>query len=222
MQEKESSIAKQFELAAASLIKNLQNRNFEAYYCPTKEEAVKKALELMPEDASVSWGGSVSVVESGLLEKVKKSKLAWLDRDEAKDLDERLDRMRRAFFCDFYLSSVNAISEDGIFVNIDGMGNRVAAISFGPRNVILLVGMNKLCKTLAGARERARGFAAPTNAQRVFKTPEGASPRTPCTATGLCADCKSPDCICSYIVETRMCKIPGRIKIILVGEALGF
>ncbi|MDR1218833.1 MAG: lactate utilization protein [Treponema sp.] len=222
MQEKDNAIAKQFERSAATLIKNLQSRNFESYYCRTKEDAAAKALSLIPEDASVTWGGSMSVVESGLIEEIKKSKRAWLDRDEAKSADERLERTRKAFFCDFYLSSVNAISEDGIFINIDGFGNRVAAISFGPKNVILIAGMNKLCKTLAGARERARNFAAPANAQRVFKTFEGGQPRTPCATSGFCGDCKSADCICSYIVETRMCKIPGRIKIILVGESLGF
>jgi hypothetical protein len=222
MQEKDNAIAKEFELSAATLIKNLRSRNFESYYCRTKEDAVEKALSLIPEDASVTWGGSVSVVESGLIEKIKKSKRAWLDRDDAKSADERLESMRKAFFCDFYLGSVNAISEDGIFVNIDGVGNRVAAISFGPKHIILIVGMNKLCKTLAGARERSRNFAAPANAQRVFKTFEGGQPRTPCTASGSCGDCKSADCICSYIVETRMCKTPGRIKIILVGESLGF
>jgi hypothetical protein len=222
MLEKDNVIAKEFELSAATLIKNLQSRNFESYYCRTKEDAAEKALALIPEGASVTWGGSVSIVESGLIEKIKKTKRAWLDRDEAASADERLEMMRKAFFCDFYLGSVNAISEDGIFVNIDGIGNRVAAISFGPKNVILLVGMNKLCKTLAGARERARNFAAPVNALRVFKTFEGSPPRTPCTTTGSCGDCKSADCICSYIVETRMSKIPGRIKIILVGESLGF
>jgi hypothetical protein len=222
MQEIENAIAKQFELSAAALIKNLQGRNFEAFYCRTKEEAAEKALALIPEEASVSWGGSMSVAESGLLDKLKKSKRVCLDRDAAPSAEERHEISRKALLCDYYLASVNAISEDGIFVNIDGFGNRVAAISFGPKNVILIVGMNKLRKTLAGARERARAYAAPANAQRVFKTFEGTAPRTPCTASGFCGDCKSPDCICSYIVETRMCKPPGRIKIILVGEALGF
>ena len=122
--------------------------------------------------------------------------------------------MRQAFLCDTYLTSVNAISEDGEFVNIDGMGNRVAAITFGPKSVIAIIGMNKVCKTLEDAYIRARSYASPMNTVRLNLS-------TPCAATGSCINCKSDECACSYIVTTRMCRIPGRIKVILVGEPLG-
>ncbi|MDR1249415.1 MAG: lactate utilization protein [Treponema sp.] len=219
MREKEEAIQKQFELSAAHIVKNLQSRKFEAYYCGTGEEAAEKALSLIPEKASVSWGGSVTIYETGLVERLYKTDRAVIDRDRAKTNEERTDLMRRALLCDVFLTSANAISEDGVLVHIDGLGNRVAAVAFGPKSVIVIVGMNKVCKTIGDARNRARNYAAPVNALRIFKDPPG---KTPCSITGICADCKSDDCICSSIVETRMCKPPGRIKIILVGESLGF
>jgi hypothetical protein len=131
--------------------------------------------------------------------------------------------MRQSLLCDTYLTSVNAISEDGVFVNVDGVGNRVAAITFGPKNVIIIIGMNKVCKSVEDARTRARTYAAPVNAHRISINPLLKMPqKTPCAITGICSNCKADECMCSYIIETRMCKIPGRIKIILVGESLGF
>ncbi|MFD2409385.1 lactate utilization protein [Paenibacillus rhizoplanae] len=225
MQAKEDSIKARNRLLASKVIKNLQNRKFEAYYCDNAIEAVEKALSLIPEQSSVSWGGSVTLEEIGLLNRVCQGSYTVTDRDTAQTMEERYDLMRQSLLCDTYLTSFNAISEDGILVNIDSVGNRVAAITFGPRSVVAVVGMNKVCKTAEDAVIRARTYAAPINANRcsVSSSPFLHSPqKTPCLINGACGDCKSDDCICSYIVETRMCKTAGRIKVILVGESLGF
>ncbi|MDR1835366.1 MAG: lactate utilization protein [Fusobacteriaceae bacterium] len=220
MSVKQDAIHKQYDLLAPQVVKNLESRNFEAYYCKTKEEALQKALSLIPDGSSVSWGGSVSIGEIGLIEGVYRNKsLKILDRDKAADFAKRMEYMRQALLCDVYLTSTNALTEDGILVNIDANGNRVAAMTFGPKSVIMIVGMNKLTKTFKEALSRARNYAAPVNTLRLCAV----SPlKTPCAATGTCGDCKSPDSICSFIVETRMCKFKGRIKVVLVGETLGF
>ena len=194
--------------------KALEARQFEAYYCQTAAEAKEKALQLIPGGASVSWGGSVTIREIGLVDAVNQGDYTVIDRDTATTPQGRDDLMRQAFFCDTYLTSVNAMSEDGEFVNIDGMGKRVAAITFGPKSVIAIVGMNKIAHTLDDALIRARTYASPLNTVRIGL-------ETPCAKTGTCINCKSPDCACSYIVTTRMCRVPKRIKVILVGEPLG-
>ena len=199
---------------APRIQKALEGRGFAAYYCKTAAEAKKQALELMPEGSSVSWGGSLSIRDIGLLDAIEAGNYEIIDRERAKTPEERQALMRKAFMCDTYLTSVNAISEEGEFVNIDGLGNRVAAITFGPDSVIAIVGMNKVCKTLEDAYTRARNYASPLNTVRLKL-------KTPCAETGSCSNCKSPSCACSFIVTTRMCRIPGRIKIILVGEPLG-
>lgn len=223
MQEKEISVKARERLLAEKIIKNLESRRFEAYYCDTAEEAVEKALGLIPEGDTVSWGGSVTLEETGLLDRVKNGGYSVIDRDTAGSIDERMELMRRSLTCDTYLTSFNAISEEGTLINVDGVGNRVAAIAFGPKSVIALVGMNKVCKTNEAAIERARTHAAPINAQRCIINPQAqAITTTPCVQNGSCANCKAADSICSLVVELRLCKIPGRIKIILVGESLGF
>jgi Uncharacterized conserved protein containing a ferredoxin-like domain len=199
---------------APRIQKALQGRHFEAYYCKTAAEAKQLALELIPKEHTVSWGGSVTLREIGLLDALAAEGYEVIDRDVAKNAEERTELMRQALLCGTYLTSVNAMSEEGEFVNIDGLGNRVAAITFGPKNVIAIVGMNKICKTLQDAYTRARSYASPLNTVRL-------NLKTPCNLTGSCADCKSEDCACSYIITTRMCRVPGRIKVILVGESLG-
>lgn len=223
MKEKEQSIKVRQALLATKVIKSLQSRNFGAHYCETAKEAVDQALSLIPESACVSWGGSVTLEETGLLDRVRHGSYSLIDRDTATSPAQRLDLMRQALTCDVYLTSFNAISEEGILVNVDSVGNRVAAIAFGPKQVIALVGMNKVCKTAEDAIQRARTYAAPLNAQRCNLNPAfHPVEHTPCAINGSCANCKASDCICSYIVQTRMCKIPERIQVILVGEALGF
>ena len=202
------------DLLAPRLMKALESRHFEAYYCRTGAEAKEQALNLMPKGSSVTWGGSLTIREIGLTDAVKEQGYTIVDRDLATTVEERFDLMRQGFSCDNYLSSVNAMSEDGEFVNVDGVGNRVAAITFGPKSVILIVGMNKICKTLSDAHTRAKCYASPLNSIRLHLP-------TPCVQTGTCVNCKIPECCCSYIVTTRMNRIPGRVKVILVGEQLG-
>ena len=195
---------KRNELLAQQMIKALESRNMEAYYAENKEEALCKALELMPEGSSVAWGGSMSVKEIGLIKAVHERNYEVYDRDLAKTPEERTEITKKAFFSDFFLASSNAITEDGILVNIDGHANRV----------LMIIGMNKVVRSEEDARARAKHIAAPVNAQRFGKTP--------CTVTGQCSDCKSPGCICCQTMITRFSQIPKRIKIILVNEELGF
>lgn len=203
------------EVLGARVVKALESRNMEAYYVKTKEEALAKALELIPEGSSVSWGGSMSAQEIGLIDAVRAGNYEVLDRDVKESREEQQEVMHQALSCDVYLGSTNALSEDGVLVNIDGNANRVAAFAYGPKNVLLIVGMNKVVKTEADAMSRARNEAAPINAQRFGIT-------TPCVKNGSCFDCKSPECICCQILITRYSKAPKRIKVILVDENLGF
>lgn len=195
-------------------MKAMESRHFEAYYCGTKEEALKKALELIPEGSVVAWGGSVTMNEIGLSEALHSGNYQLIDRDAAPP-EERRKLMRQGLLADYFISGANAVSEDGEIVNIDGMGNRVGAIVYGPDHVVIIAGMNKVAKTLEDAVKRARTIAAPINKQRFGGT-------TPCAKTGSCGDCKAEDCICCQMLVTRVCRPAGRIKVILVGEELGF
>ena len=199
----------------ATVVKNLQRRGFDAYYCADKEAALAKALELIPETDVVAWGGSVTLAEVGLLDAVKKRNPV-IDRDTAKNAEEKTELMRKALLCDTFIMSSNAITSDGQLINIDGNGNRVAELIFGPKQVVVIAGVNKIAGSFEAAMDRARNIAAPINAQRF------AGLATPCAKTGLCADCQSPDSICAQFVVTRRCRTKGRIKVILVGESLGF
>lgn len=196
------------------LVKNLKSRHFDAYYCSTKEEALKKALSLIPENDTVGWGGTVTCQQIGLLDAVRAGNFRPIDRETAQTPQEREQIMRAAMVADTFLTSANAISLDGEMVNIDGNGNRVAAIVYGPKQVIVVAGMNKVEDTLEAAIIRARTKAAPLNQQR-FGLPN------PCTVSGSCADCKSETCICNHILVTRHCRPVGKIKFVLVGEDLG-
>lgn len=203
------------ERLAEKMIKNLERRHFEAYYCKTSEEAVEQALALMPEGSSVTWGGSVSIRETGLTRRLKEGHYVVYDRDEATTEEEKTAIYRKAFGCDFYLASANAISEDGIIVSIDGNGNRVAAITWGPKRVIFIVGMNKVAQTTEAALARARSTASPINAARF-------DIQTPCQKDGACHNCNSPQSICNYIHFLRNSHPAKRHIVILVGENLGY
>ena len=202
-----------YDKAGPKICEALQLRNFEAYYVKTKDEALTLAHSLIPADDVVSFGGAMSADQIGLLAKVRETHKV-IDRATAKNREESVEMMRRALLCDTFIMGCNAISADGTLVNIDGNGNRVAALAFGPKRVLMIVGMNKVCPDLATARARARNIAAPTNSQRF-------DIKTPCKADGLCHNCTSPDCICNMIIETRRSREAGRIKIVLVGENLG-
>lgn len=203
-----------YEKRGKILVKNLKNRHFDAYYCATKEDALAKALELIPEGSTVGWGGVMSAHEIGLIKALNEGNYNAIDRDKLPP-EQRAEAAAKAMFADVFLTSANGLSMDGEMVNIDGLGNRVAAIIYGPKSVLVIAGMNKVCDTLESAVTRARTVAAPMNQQR-FTSPN------PCGVTGKCADCKSETCICNHIVITRHCRPVGRIKFILVGEDLGF
>ena len=203
------------EVLANRVVKNLESRNMEAYFVKTKEEALKKALELIPEGSSISWGGTASAKEIGLLAAVHEGNYEVYDREEVQTPELKNEIAHKALDCDFFIGSTNALAENGVMVNIDGNANRVAAFAFGPKNVLLIVGMNKVVKSEEDAMSRARNEAAPINAQRFGLD-------TPCSKNGMCYDCKSPDCICCQILITRYSRAAKRIKVILVDENLGF
>ena len=211
----DANIIKRNELLAQKVIKGLESRNMTGYYAATKEEALKKALELIPEGSSVTMGGAMSAHEIGLVEAIKKGNYNFIDRDVAKTPEETRAIMLKGYDADFFLSSVNAMTDDGVLVNIDGNSNRVSMIAQGPKKVLFIVGMNKVCGDIDHAMKRARNVAAPTNAQRF-----GLS--TPCSKAGTCFDCKSPDTICCQFLITRFSRHEGRIHVILVNDNLGF
>ena len=214
MVDRQKLMKERFQLLVPKLLKALEIRGYEAVFCENKEDAVKRILSFMPNGASVTWGGSMTLDEIGIKEELKKHDYVIIDRDTASSPQERVAMMKQAFTADVYLSSVNAMTEDGEMVNIDATGNRIAAIAYGPEMVILVVGMNKVCRDLETARKRAHTFVAPNNSLRLGM-------ETTCAKNGNCADCQSPVSICSQIVEMRRNRIPGRIKVVMVGEELG-
>ena len=203
------------ELLAKTIIKNLKRRHIEGFYCPSGEEAVKKVSELIADGSSVTWGGTMTVRDLRIPEHLKsRGTLEIIDRDLAETLEERQAMYLRAFSADVYLSSANAISEDGVIVNIDGAGNRVAAITWGPKKVIFVIGLNKVTQTVEAALSRARGTASTINSARF-------DIKTSCKADGVCHNCNSPECICNYVHFLRNSP-KGRHTVILVGENLGY
>jgi len=208
-------IEQRYSKLGPSLVKALKSRFFDAQYFDDPAEAVDAIVSLIPRGDLVSWGGSMTVAGLGVQERLAKEGFALLDRDKAASPEERHEIMRKALLCDTYLTSANAISEDGQLLNIDGYGNRVAAMIFGPKQVIVVAGMNKVAKTLPDAIARAKTIAAPANVQRFPEL------KTPCNETGACADCL-PHSACNYFVTIRACKPAGRIKVVLVGKDLGF
>lgn len=200
---------------AQVLLKNLRSRHFEACYCADRAEALVKALAWIPEGATVGWGGALSAQQIGLMDALNAGRYHTIDRDKVSAPEERERAMKQCLMADVFITGANALSLDGQMVNIDGNGNRVAAIVYGPETVLVIAGMNKVVDTLEAAVTRARTVAAPMNKQRFPM-------QTPCEVTGACADCKSDGCICNQILITRNCKPAGRIKFILVGEELGF
>ena len=206
---------KYYQKRGELLVKNLRSRHYDAYYCHTKEEALEKALQIIPKGATVGWGGALSAKEIGLLDAMNNGQYNAIDRDKAPNPEARKQAMKQCLLADVFITGANALSMDGQMVNIDGSGNRVAAIVYGPESIVVIAGMNKVMDTLEAAVIRARTIAAPMNMQRFAL-------QTPCQVTGTCGDCKREDCICNQILITRNSKPAGRIKVILVGEELGY
>ena len=203
------------ERLAKTVIKNLQRRHIEGFYCPTAEEAVKKVSDLIEDGSSVTWGGTMTVRDLGIPQTLKnRGTLEVLDRDLVETPEEKQAMYLKAFSADVYLSSANAISEDGVIVNIDGNGNRVAAITWGPKKVIFVIGLNKVAQTVEAALARARSTASPINAARF-------DIKTPCQVDGVCHNCNSADSICNYVHFLRNSP-RGRHTVVFVGEDLGY
>ena len=205
-----------YEKLSATIIKNLNKRQMAGYYCPTTNEAVSLLLSLIPKNATITSGGSMSLEEADIRNALKlRSDITYLDRSTAASPEEVRHIYEQAFSCDAYLMSTNAITTQGELVNIDGNGNRVAALIYGPKEVLVLAGMNKVVSTVEEAISRVHQCATPKNCLRLNR-------QTPCAATGICSDCLSPDCICNQVVVTRRSGEAQRIKVILVGESLGY
>lgn len=205
-----------YETLANTIIKNLAKRRMEGCYCATIEDAEKKAFSYLTPGCTVSFGGSMTLEDMGMLTALRHDpNITLIDRATAKSPEETKQFYHDALSADFYFMSTNAITVDGELVNIDGTGNRVAALIYGPENVIIMVGMNKVAANVEEALSRAHNTAAAINCHRLNK-------KTPCAATGACADCLSPDCICNQTVITRRSGIENRIKVILIGEELGY
>ncbi|MBQ7583094.1 MAG: lactate utilization protein [Lachnospiraceae bacterium] len=206
------NIVKRNELLAQTVIKGLESRNMTGYYAKTGKEALDKALSIIGEGSTVGMGGCMSAHEIGLVDALKEGNYNFIDRD--KEPDKRA-AMLKTYDADVFIASCNAMTSDGILVNIDGNSNRVSAIAQGPEKVLFIAGMNKVCDDLDGAMKRARNVAAPVNVQRFDLN-------TPCAKTGTCMDCKSPDTICCQFLITRFSRHKDRIHVILVNEDLGF
>ena len=207
----DENMKKRNERLAQTVIKGLQSRNMTGYYAEDREAALKQALKLIEENSTISMGGCMSAHEIGLVQALQEGNYQYLDRSKM----EPREGLLAAYDSDVFLSSANAMTSDGILVNIDGNSNRVSCIAQGPKKVIFIVGMNKVCDDLDSAMKRARNVAAPANAQRF-------DVKTPCKETGKCFDCKSPDTICCQFLITRYSRHTGRIHVILVNDNLGF
>ncbi len=207
----DENMRKRNELLAQTVIKGLESRNMTGYYAGDKQEALKRVVELMDEGSSIAMGGCTSAKEIGLMELLESEKYTYIDRSKL----EPREGLLASYDADVFISSANAVTSDGILVNIDGNANRVSCIAQGPKKVIFIVGMNKVCDDLDGAMKRARNVAAVANAQRF-------DVHTPCKETGKCFDCKSPDTICCQFLITRFSRHAGRIHVILVNDSLGF
>lgn len=203
-----------FALTAKTIIKELEKRNMEGYFCADSKEAVEKVLSLIPEGSTISWGGSETIKECGLMDAIKAGNYNLLDRSMVSP-EEYREFFSKVVMADAFLMSSNAITQKGELVNIDGASNRLACLLHGPKNVFVIVGMNKLTSDVPAAIGRIRNTACPANTLRLNR-------QTPCAITGVCGDCYSQDSICSQIVVTRRSSQPKRIKVILVAENLGY
>ena len=210
-----NTVQELYRKQANTLIPKFARRNMEAFYCDTAQEAKDLVLSMIPEGSVVTSGGSVTLEQTGIFRELQSEKYTYVARSFSDDPKEVQARYAQQVQADYFLLSTNAFTADGELVNIDGSSNRTAMLLHGPRNVIVVAGMNKLAMTREDALRRVHNMAAPPNAARLNK-------KTPCAITGLCGDCLSAETICCQEVITRYSRIPGRIRIVLVGENLGF
>jgi hypothetical protein len=197
-------------------MENLEKNNMEAFYVEDEAAVIEKIKELVSEGSSVAVGGSMTLFETGIIELLRNGKYEFYDRyKEGLGPEGIKEVFRKSFFADAYFTSSNAVTEAGELYNVDGNGNRVAAMMYGPDKVIVVVGYNKIVKDVQTAQERCRLIAAPANNTRLNLS-------NPCSKVGTCMDCKSPSRICNnYVVIGRQGR-QGRIKVIIVGKELGY
>lgn len=206
---------KAYRKLADTMIQNLRKRNMEGFYCEDREAARELAMEMMKEGGTVGFGGSVTLDETGILKAVEeKEGLTLIDRRKAKTPEETREVFFQTVASDYFLMSTYAITIDGELINIDGKGNRLACLVYGPKNVIIIAGMNKVTADTDSGIKRVQNVSSPANAA-VFDS------KTPCGITGHCGSCHSPQTMCCQVVITRHSRFDGRIKVILVGEELG-
>ncbi len=203
------------EKQAERTIQALKKNNFEGLYVSDSKAALEEVMKRIPDGASVGVGGSVTLAQIGLLDALKNRKiqLIW-PQQQAKSDEERLELFRKCFSTDVFLSSTNAVTEDGRLYNVDATGNRAGAMFIGPKKTIIVCGVNKIVKDLEAAEKRVREWVAPQNAKRLGK-------KTPCVETGVCSDCSSPDRICNIYVSLAKKPVRTEVIVILVGENLG-
>ena len=204
-----------YENLADSIIEKFNKRGIEGYYCDNAEDALLTAKRFLTPGCSISWGGSETLNEIGLLDELKASDYILYDRHTAQTPEEKTLMYSKIVTADYFFMSSNAITIDGQLINIDGIGNRVACLITGPKNVIIIAGMNKIVTDIPSGVDRIRNMASPPNAVRIGS-------KTPCAEYGKCMNCLTEDCLCCDVVITRKSRIPGRIKVILVGETLGY
>lgn len=197
-------------------MENLEKNNMEAYYVKDETEVIEKVKELINEEDTVAVGGSQTLFETGVIDFLRNGKFNFLDRyaDNLSDND-RKTIFRKSFFADAYFVSSNAVTESGELFNVDGNGNRVAAMLYGPDKVIVIIGVNKIVKDINEAYERNKQISGPANNKRL-------STENPCTKVGYCVDCANPRRICNDYVIIKRQRDKGRIKVIIVGKELGY
>ena len=197
-------------------IESLNKNNMNGYLVNTNEELIEKIKELVGEGATVSCGGSVSLFETGVMDHLRSGRYKFLDRyEEGLSKEEITNIFKESFFANAYFASSNAVTEDGKLYNVDGNGNRVAAMLFGPEKVILIVGVNKIVKNIDEAVMRNREISAPANAKRLNKL-------TPCTKVGYCVDCKGSDKICREFTVISSQGDKDRIHVIFMNKEIGY
>ncbi|NLL77320.1 MAG: LUD domain-containing protein [Clostridiales bacterium] len=204
-----------FASAAEGIIKNLERRGMEGYFFEDSASCVEAIISSIPDSSVISWGGSETIKEIGLMDRIKKGNYSLINRESASSDEEKRKLYAQTVLADYYLMSTNAITFQGELINIDGRGNRVTYLIHGPENVIIVAGMNKVVTDVHAGINRTRNFAAPPNAKRLDR-------QTPCNVTGHCGDCLAEDCMCNQIVITRRSGIKGRIKVYLIAEELGY
>ena len=197
-------------------IEALNKNNMNGYLVKDKEELLQKLDELMKENSSVSCGGSMTLFETGVIDYLRNGRYKFLDRyAEGLTKDEIKEIYRKSFSCDNYIVSSNAITEDGYIYNVDGTGNRVAAMLYGPDKVIVIAGVNKIVSNVEEAILRTKRYAAPANGKRLNRD-------TPCEKTGQCMDCKSSDRICNEYTLIKRQGDKNRMHVIFINEILGY